>query len=51
MKTALERRHATYLRGHWAEHVALALLILKGYRLLAPLRCFRRRDRSDRQAW
>ena len=35
MRTALERRRATYLRGHWAEHVALALLILKGYRLLA----------------
>jgi putative endonuclease len=35
MRTALERRRATYLRGHWAEHVALALLVLKGYRLLA----------------
>jgi putative endonuclease len=35
MKTALERRQATYLRGHWAEHVALALLVMKGYRLLA----------------
>jgi putative endonuclease len=35
MRTALERRRATYLRGHWAEHVALALLLCKGYRLLA----------------
>ena len=35
MRTALERRRATYLRGHWAERVALALLVLKGYRLLA----------------
>lgn len=35
MRTALERRRATFLRGHWAEHVALALLVLKGYRLLA----------------
>ena len=35
MRTALERRRATYLRGHWAEHVALVLLVLKGYRLLA----------------
>ena len=35
MRTALERRRATYLRGHWAEHLALALLVLKGYRLLA----------------
>ncbi len=35
MRTALERRRATYLRGHFAEHVALALLVLKGYRLLA----------------
>ena len=35
MRTALERRRATYLRGHLAEHVALALLVLKGYRLLA----------------
>ena len=35
MRTALERRRATYLRGHWAEHVALAFLVLKGYRLLA----------------
>jgi putative endonuclease len=35
MSTALERRRATYLRGHLAEHVALALLVLKGYRLLA----------------
>ena len=35
MRTAFERRRATYLRGHWAEHVALAILVLKGYRLLA----------------
>jgi putative endonuclease len=35
MRTALERRRATYLRGHWAEHVALMILVLKGYRLLA----------------
>ena len=35
MRTALERRRATYLRGHWAERIALALLVLKGYRLLA----------------
>ena len=35
MRTALERRRATYLRGHFAEHVALALLVLKGYRVLA----------------
>ena len=35
MKTALERRRATYLRGHAAEHAALALLVVKGYRLLA----------------
>lgn len=35
MKTALERRRATYLRGHWAEYVALAWLVLKGYRLIA----------------
>ena len=35
MRSALERRRATYLRGHWAEHVALAILVLKGYRLLA----------------
>jgi putative endonuclease len=35
MRTALDRRRATYLRGHWAERVALALLVVKGYRLLA----------------
>jgi putative endonuclease len=35
MRTALERRRATYARGHMAEHIALALLVLKGYRLLA----------------
>jgi putative endonuclease len=35
MRTALERRRATYMRGHLAEHMALALLVLKGYRLLA----------------
>jgi putative endonuclease len=35
VRTALERRRATYLRGYWAERVALALLVFKGYRLLA----------------
>ena len=35
MRSAPERRRATYLRGHWAERVALALLVLKGYRLVA----------------
>ena len=35
MRTALEHRRATYARGHLAEHVALVLLVLKGYRLLA----------------
>jgi putative endonuclease len=35
MSTALERRRATYLRGHWAERIALMILVLKGYRLLA----------------
>jgi putative endonuclease len=35
MSTALERRRATYLRGHAAERIALALLVCKGYRLLA----------------
>ena len=35
MKAALDRRRATYLRGHWAEHVAFMILVFKGYRLLA----------------
>ena len=35
MRTALQRRRATYLRGHAAERMALALLVLKGYRVLA----------------
>ena len=35
MRTALERRRATYLRGHRAERVAFLILVLKGYRLLA----------------
>jgi putative endonuclease len=35
MRTALDRRRATYLRGHFAERVALLILVLKGYRLLA----------------
>ena len=39
MRTALDRRRATYLRGHWAERVALAILVLKGYRLLARRYC------------
>lgn len=34
MKTALERRHATFLRGHRAELTALLLLLAKGYRPL-----------------
>ncbi len=29
------RRRATFLRGHWAEAVALVFLVLKGYRPLA----------------
>ena len=35
MRTAAARRRATELRGRWAERIALALLMLKGYRLLA----------------
>ncbi|SCY35540.1 YraN family protein [Microvirga guangxiensis] len=35
MKTALERRRATFLRGHRAEWIALLFLIAKGYRPLA----------------
>ncbi len=35
MKTALERRKATFLRGHRAEWIALLFLVAKGYRPLA----------------
>jgi putative endonuclease len=35
MKNALERRRATFLRGHRAERIALLVLLLKGYRPLA----------------
>ena len=35
MKTALERRRATFLRGHRAEWMALLFLMAKGYRPLA----------------
>jgi putative endonuclease len=35
MRTALDRRRATFLRGRFAERVALVILVLKGYRLLA----------------
>ena len=35
MKTALERRRATFLRGHRAEWIALLFLLAKGYRPLA----------------
>ncbi len=35
MKTALERRRATFLRGHRAEWIALLFLMAKGYRPLA----------------
>ena len=35
MKTALEHRRATFLRGHRAEWVALLFLLVKGYRPLA----------------
>jgi putative endonuclease len=35
MKTALERRKATFLRGHRAEWIALLFLMAKGYRPLA----------------
>jgi putative endonuclease len=35
MKTALERRRVTFLRGHRAEWIALLFLLTKGYRPLA----------------
>ena len=35
MKTALERRRATFLRGHHAEWIALLFPIARGYRPLA----------------
>jgi putative endonuclease len=35
MTSALERRRATFLRGHRAEWIALLLLMMKGYRPLA----------------
>jgi len=35
MRGAVERRRATFLRGHRAERVALLFLLLKGYRPLA----------------
>jgi putative endonuclease len=35
MKSALDRREATFLRGHRAEWIALLLLVSKGYRPLA----------------
>ena len=35
MKSALDRREATYLRGHRAEWIALLFLVAKGYRPLA----------------
>jgi putative endonuclease len=35
VRTATARRRATYLRGRGAERMALALLLLKGYRPLA----------------
>jgi putative endonuclease len=35
MTGALERRRATFLRGHRAERIALLFLLLKGYRPLA----------------
>ena len=35
MKTALERRRATFLLGHRAEWIALLFLMAKGYRPLA----------------
>ena len=35
MKGALDRREATFLRGHRAEWIALLFLISKGYRPLA----------------
>jgi putative endonuclease len=35
MTSALERRRATFLRGHRAETIALLYLIMKGYRPVA----------------
>ena len=35
MKSALDRREMTYLRGHRAEWIALLFLVAKGYRPLA----------------
>ncbi len=35
MKTALERRRVTFVRGHRAEWIALLFLLSKGYRPLA----------------
>lgn len=35
MRTAAGRRVFTYLRGRWAERLALLWLVLKGYRPLA----------------
>ncbi|MBB3017476.1 putative endonuclease [Microvirga lupini] len=35
MKSALDHREATYLRGHRAEWIALLFLVTKGYRPLA----------------
>jgi len=35
MTSALERRRTTFLRGHRAEWIALAFLVMKGYRPLA----------------
>jgi len=35
MKSALEHREATFLRGHRAEWIALLFLVMKGYRPLA----------------
>jgi putative endonuclease len=35
MTSAIERRRATFLRGHRAERIALLFLLFKGYRPLA----------------
>jgi putative endonuclease len=35
MTSALQRRRATFLRGHRAEWIALLFLVMKGYRPLA----------------
>jgi putative endonuclease len=35
MRTAADRRRATFVRGRFAETLALVLLLLKGYRPLA----------------